>query len=174
MEFTFDTAYNLKTLTALSRTLRKTIRKKRSRRAHIFGWLVIVLSLFISLPFGKDDYSITFRTVLTWLVVAILFATLIFEDTLNGYVALRRGLPGLTHSHVVFNSEGYHSSTDIGQSDFPYANVTMLAETKDYFVFVFSKSHGQIYDKRSISGGTVDEFREFISTQFKKPVQLLK
>ena len=39
-----------------------------------------------------------------------------------------------------------------------------LAETEKYFVFVFSQSHAQVYDKTSISGGTIDDFREFIKS----------
>ena len=50
MEFTFDTAYDQKTVTAMVRALRKTQRKKRSRRSHILGWAVIVLGTLLSSP----------------------------------------------------------------------------------------------------------------------------
>lgn len=39
MEFTFDTVYDQRAVTAMAHGLRKTIRKKHSRRSHIFaGW----------------------------------------------------------------------------------------------------------------------------------------
>ena len=47
MEFTTTTDYDMKTLTAMARALRKTVRKKRSRRAHIFGWIVVLLGTFL-------------------------------------------------------------------------------------------------------------------------------
>ena len=47
----------------------------------------------------------------------------------------------------------------------------MLAETKDYFVFVFGQNHAQIYSKKSITGGTVDEFRQFIANATGKEIQ---
>ena len=50
MEFTTTTDYDMKTLTAIARALRKTVRKKRSRRAHIFGWIVVLLGTFLLLP----------------------------------------------------------------------------------------------------------------------------
>lgn len=35
MEFVFDTVYNQKAVATMARTLRKTIRKRKSRRSHI-------------------------------------------------------------------------------------------------------------------------------------------
>ena len=49
--------------------------------------------------------------------------------------------------------------------------ITQLAETPDYFVFVFDQSHGQAYDKRTLIGGTADEFRSFIESKTGKSVQ---
>jgi len=41
MEFRFETVYNQKAFTSMAKALRKTIRKKRSKRSHIFGWMVV-------------------------------------------------------------------------------------------------------------------------------------
>ena len=49
----------------------------------------------------------------------------------------------------------------------------MLAEADDYFVFIFSQSHAQVYDKKSISGGTIEEFREFIKGVTGKEIQAI-
>lgn len=37
MEFGFETVYNQEALTVMARAIRKTARKKRSRRLHIFS-----------------------------------------------------------------------------------------------------------------------------------------
>ena len=47
MEFQFETRYDQKGLNALARALRKTIRKKRSRRSHIFGWCIVALDVLL-------------------------------------------------------------------------------------------------------------------------------
>ena len=47
MKFTFETEYNHKALTVMAKTLRKTVRNKKSRRSHIIGWLLVVLSVFL-------------------------------------------------------------------------------------------------------------------------------
>jgi len=162
MEFKIETAYNQEAVTVMAKAIRKTARKKRSRRSHVLGTIVIVFAVLLTLPLGNTEFSLDFRTIITWLVAAIILFTLIFEDKINGYIAIKRMLPGLKKAIVIFNADGYHSETEIGSSDFKYSTIMLLAESADYFVFIFSQSHAQIYSKKTITGGTVEEFREFI------------
>lgn len=130
-----------------------------------------MLAILLTLPLGDKTFVLDFKTIITWLVAAILFFTLIFEDKINGYVARKRMLPGLDKASVTFSTDGYRSETEIGSSDFKYSTIMMLAETADYFVFVFSQSHAQIYSKKSLTGGTIAEFREFIKNATGKEIQ---
>lgn len=173
MDFQFETAYDQEALTVMAKALRKTIRKKRSRRSHILGTIVIAFALFLTLPLGNEVYVLTAKKVLTWIVAAIILLTLIFEDRLNGVIAKKRMLPGLEKAIVTFKEEGYHSVTEIGSSDFTYSTIQMLVETTDYFVFIFSQNHAQIYSKSSLTGGTADEFRTFIQKATDKTIQKL-
>lgn len=171
MEFKCETAYNQEAISNMAKAIRKTARRKRSKRSHILGVIVIILALLLTLPLGDKVFVLDFRTVITWFVAAILFFTLIFEDKINGYIARKRMLPGLAKATVTFKEDGYHSETEVGSSDFKYSTIALLAETKDYFVFVFSQSHAQIYSKQSITGGTIQEFREFITNVTGKEIQ---
>ena len=163
MEFKFKTAYDQKAVTSMARALRKTVRRKRSRRSRVFSAIVVILALLLVLPLDGEPIEFSFNTVLTWLVVAVLVLVLVFEDWINGYIAKKRMLPGLDHALVTFTGEEYNSETALGTSQFKYDNINALAETDDYFVFLFGKNHAQIYDKRTISGGTIEEFRGFIT-----------
>lgn len=169
MRFMIETVYDQKALTAMARALRKTIRSKRSRRSHVFGWIVTIMALLLSF----NAAEVNGRLVVTVLVAAAIVIALIFEDFINGYVAKKRGLPGLDRSLVTFHEEGYHSSTPIGTSDFQYDTILRFAETKDHFVFVFSVSHAQVYDKRNLSGGTAAEFAAFISEKTGKQLEVV-
>lgn len=162
MKFKCETAYNQEALSIMAKVIRKTVRRKRSKRSHVFGVLVSIFALLLTLPLGDKEFVLDFRTIITWGVVAILIFTLIFEDKINGYVARKRMLPGLEKAIVTFNEDGYHSETEVGSSDFKYDTIALLAETNEYFVFIFSQSHAQIYSKKSIAGGTIEEFREFL------------
>ena len=162
MEFKFETAYNQEAITAMAKALRKTVRSKKSHRSHIFGVIVVIMAILLTLPIGDKEFVLNFKTIITWLVAAVLIFVLLFEDKINGYMARKRMLPGLAQSIVTFREDSYYSETEVGNSEFKYHNIISLAETSDYFVFLFSQNHAQVYDKKSIAGGTMEEFREFI------------
>ena len=54
MEFRFETDYDQETLTAMARGLRKTVRRKRSRRTHIFAGIVLVIGLASTVLPGQN------------------------------------------------------------------------------------------------------------------------
>ena len=107
MEFKCETAYNQEAVSDMAKAIRKTARRKRSKRSHIFGVIVIILALLLTLPLGDKAFVFDFRTIFTWFVAAILFFTLIFEDKINGYVARKRMLPGLAKAIVTFTTSGH-------------------------------------------------------------------
>ena len=171
MEFTFETTYDRKATTAMAKGLRKTVRKKHSRRSHFFGWIVIILGLLLSWP---SEAGIEQKNVITWIVIAILLLVTVFEDRLNGWLARKRMLPGSVHSKVCFREDGYRSETAAGNTDWKYETITAMAETKDYFVFLFGKNHAQVHDKRTMTGGTPEEFRAFLQEKTGKDIETLK
>ena len=173
MEYTFETLYNQEALTIMAKCLRKTVRRKKSKRSHIFGWIVVILAVILSVASDAESFAIDFKKVITWAAALAIVVSFIFEDWLNGYFAKKRMLKGTEKSTSTFDTEtpnAFVSETAIGKSEFSYDKVAQIAETERYFVFIFSENHAQVYDKVSISGGTVDEFREFISKVTNKTV----
>ena len=122
----------------------------------------MVLALLLSFLPGEDGFSVTFKTVFTWLVVLVMVLSLLFEDSINGYFARKRALPGTEQTKTIFKPDGYRSVNAAGETLWSYGNVKTVAETGDYLVFVLNQNHAQVYDKRTISGGTEAEFREFL------------
>ena len=170
MEFVFETDYDRKAMTAMAKGLRKTVRKKHSRRSHIFGWIVIALGLLLSWPSEEVKAS----DVLVWAAIAVMLGALVFEDRLNGYFARKKILPGTSHAKAIFTEDGYRSETQMGNTEWKYENITAMAELPDSFVFLFSKNHAQVYDKRTLTGGTAEEFRAFMREQTGKTVDAVK
>lgn len=174
MELTFETTYNQKAMTTMARALRKTVRKKHSRRSHIFGWIITVLAVLLVLPIGEREVVFNFRTVITWAVIVIIVATLLFEDWINGYIARKRMLPGTAFALCTFGEDDYVSETKAGKTEWKYENIETIAETKDYFVFLFGKNHAQVYDKNSLQGGSIEEFRTFLVKKTEKEIWSVK
>ena len=171
MNITFETTYDQKALCAMARALRKTIRKKHSRRSHAIGWSIVVLGLLLSFVAGESGFVVTGKTVLTWFVVVAVAVTLIWEDRINGYFAGKRALPGMTVTTTTFDEEGYTSVNGAGETRWKYENLQRVAESTEYFVFVLNANHGQAYQKKSMAGGTAEEFRAFLEEKLGKPVE---
>lgn len=173
MEFTFETVYDQKTVTAMVRALRKTQRKKRSRRSHIFGWIVIALAVLLMV----SDFVNAKADIGTWVTLAtvlVLLAVLTWEDAINAYLARKRTLPGLVKNTVTFREDAYRSVTEMGNTEWFYENILDVIEMPGYFVFLFSKNHAQIFDKATMTGGSAGDFRTFIAAKTGKEVTFIK
>ena len=174
MEFTFETVYDQKAVTAMAHGLRKTIRKKRSRRSHVFGWLVIVLVLLLTLPLDGEPLQIEGRTIITWAAGLMVLITLLFEDKINAWIARGRMMAGTDRAVCTFTQDGYCSESAAGKTEWHYENIRYIAEDKNYFVFIFDKNHAQVYAKQGMTHGTAEEFRTFIAEVTGKEVQCIK
>ena len=170
MEFTFETSYNQKTLTTMAKALRKTVRKKRSRGSHILGWVVMIMGALLAVNSLRSGVVFNAKNIVTWLAILAIFIVFIWEDALNGYIAKKRMLKGTEKATSIFTEEGFASITEIGKTEWNYDKVMQIAETKDYFVFIYSANHAQVYDKSSISGGSVEEFETFIEEKTGKKI----
>lgn len=171
MGIQFETDYNMETLTAMAKGLRKTVRRKRSRRVHIFAAVVLVLGILTILATVAGGEPLGASGVVTLLVVILVS---LFEDRLNAWFARKRLLPGTEHAVATFEEDGYVSATGVTESRFSYAQIVAVAETARYFVFALSSHHTQAYDKRTIRGGSVEDFRAFIAEKTGKPIANIK
>jgi hypothetical protein len=100
-------------------------------------------------------------------------AALLFEKSINGYVARRRGLTGTDQGTTVFQDESFIATAVISKTKFLYDKVNWLDETDGYFEFSYDKSFAQACDKSKLSGSTVEEFRKFITEKAGKAAEKL-
>lgn len=173
MEYIFETNYDKKTLKMMARIVRKTVRKKHSRRSHVFGWIVVILGiLMLFLNGGFSD--INFQEIITGMAVLIIIIALLFEDQINGYMAGKRMLSGTKSAITKFTEDGYISEVKAGTTEWKYENIELIAETSDYIAFVFGQNHAQLFEKNSLTGGTIDGFRVFIKDKTGKQIYQIK
>lgn len=160
MPISFKTEYDRKTMTAMARALRKTVRSPRSRRSHRAGWLLAAVAPGLAVWQAAGGHRL--QCGVTVLAAAALAVALLWEDRINGYVARRRLLPGTERATATFNEEEFVSHTEVGTTVFRYEKVEAVAESTDYFFLLYDAGHAQAYAKAGISGGTVEEFRALI------------
>ena len=152
--FSFETDYDMNTFMAMARALRMTVRKKHSKRSLVFGLGVAALGVASIIMWGPK--------LLTIAAIAVILLALLFQDRLNAWFAMKRMLSGMERAQSDFYEDRYVSATDIGTTEWHYDKIKAIAEDKVYFIFIFSESHTQAYDKRKMSGGTGADFRDFI------------
>ena len=101
--FSFETDYNMNTFISMARALRKIVRKKHSKRSHIFGWGVVVLGAVSVFLWGPK--------VLTIAAIIVLILALLFEDRLNAWFAMKRMLKGMEKARSDFYEDRYISES---------------------------------------------------------------
>ncbi len=163
MNFTFTTEYTVKSLSVMAKGLRKTLRSRKNRRSHVFGWIVVALAILLLIPRPGEIFQPTVSNIITAFGCGIIIYTLIFEDHINGFFAHKRMIEGMSPAVCTFEEDSYTSSTAVGTTTFGYENIKAIAENNDYFVFLMDKNHGQLYDKSTIIGGTIQQFSRFIT-----------
>ena len=174
MAFAFETDYDRKAFTATARCLRKTVRKKRSRRVHIFAGIVLACGLFLGIGRILSDGALRWRSFVTLISPLILIFISLFEDRLNGWIGRRSLLPGIEYASTTFLEDGYILRTSVTESKFSYTQILAIAETQRYFVLALSKNQAQTFDKENMSGGSFEDFRALLAEKNGLPSQFVK
>ena len=174
--FTVKTTYDLKTLTVMARALRKTLRKGHSiltriiTSAFIAALLFIVVGYFLIGEVGENLFMLAFDVG----TIVMLLLIMLMEDTLNGWIAGKQMLPGGRDGETTFEADTYTTTTAAVTSTWTYGQIMAICETEEYFVFLLSKKHGQIFNKKGLQDGDWQDFRAFIMERTGKPIQNIK
>lgn len=169
MEFTCKTVYDRRVLAAMSRALRKTLRKKIDRTLKIFSCVVSLIALITILD---PKQSLWVRGVYSVLVFLMLFVQW-KGDSLNAIFARRKALPGMEVCRTRFYPDYYESEITGAVTRWQYDKIQALVETKQYIIFVLSKDHAQAYEKGKLEGESTERFCSFLEETTGKKVQYI-
>ena len=161
-------------MTVAARAMRKVLRRKRSILWAVFGWSVFFINALLLIPFDGEPFTLDVRTVTSLLVEVMLLSVLLFQDWLNGMIACKNTLAGTKEYHVVFGEESYTVVTEVTTSMFRYELIDAMAESQDYIIFLMKKRYAQPLDKRTLTGGTVEEFKRFLEEKTGKTFRRVK
>ena len=161
-------------MTIASRAMRKVLRRKRSILWAIFDWSVFFINALLLIPFDGEPFTLDAGTVISLLVEVMLLSVLLFQDRFNGMIARKNTLAGTKEYHVVFGEESYTVVTEVTTSTFRYEPIDALAESQDYIILLMKKRYAQPLDKRTLTGGTVEEFKRFLEERTGKSFRRVK
>ena len=174
MTFEIHSDITNRTMTAAARAMRKVMRRKRSILWAVFGWSVFLFNALLLIPFDGEPFTLDASTVMSLLVEVMLLSVLLFQDRFNGMIARKNALAGTKDYHVAFGEESYTVVTAVTTSTFRYELIDALAESQDYIIFLMKKRYAQPLDKRTLTGGTVEELKRFLEEKTGKDFRRVK
>ncbi len=167
MEFTFKMNYDLKAMTTMAKAVRKGLQEEQNKKSMLMGWIFVALTLFIILLSEK----------LGWMQIAALVidagfaAYLIWQDSVNGYLALKKLPEKMRTGKWLFREDGYFSDTEAGESDYSYENIFIIVESDGYMILVFHEGTAHIIELSTIEGGSADDFRRLLRKKTSLTIQ---
>lgn len=157
--FIIQTEIDRKSMTALARMTRRTLRRGRNGPVRMLAWFVVVLELLLTFLYIRAGAG---GWLVNLLLACVMLACILGEDYVNGAIGLRQILPSGRSVNAAFKEDGYVHRTQAGESWWPYRQIKTIVESRDHFAFLLDRTHGQIYDKHGFAWGDPDGFREFI------------
>ena len=174
MTFEIHSDITNRSMTIASRAMRKVLRRKRNIIWAIYGWSVFFINTLLLIPFDGEPFTLDASTVISLLVEVMLLSALLFQDRINGMIACKNTLAGTKEYYVVFGEESYTVVTEVATSTFRYELIDALAESQDYIILLMKKRYAQPLDKRTLTGGTVEEFKRFLEEKTGKTFRRVK
>ena len=174
MTFEIHSDITNRSMTVAARAMRKVMRRKRSILWAVFGWSVFLFNALLLIPFDGEAFTLDASTVISLLVEVMLLSVLLFQDRFNGMIACKNTLAGTKEYHVAFGEDSYTVVAAATTSTFRYELIDALAESQDYIIFLMKKHYAQPLDKRTLTGGTVEEFKRFLEEKTGKTFRRVK
>ena len=174
MTFEIHSDITNRSMAVAARAMRKVLRRKRNIIWAIFDWSVFFINALLLIPFDGEPFTLDAGTVISLLVEVMLLSVLLFQDRLNGMIACKNTLAGTKDYHIAFGEESYTVVTAVTTSTFRYELIDALAESQDYIIFLMKKRYAQPLDKRTLSGGTVEELKRFLEEKTGKTFRRVK
>ena len=167
MELTFQLNYDVKAMTVMARAMRKGLQEAQDKKSKIIGWIFVALTVLILLFSERFGWM----QIAACIFIAGFACYLIWPDTVNGYLALRKLPAKMRTGKWLFRDDGYYSDTEAGESDYSYQNIFMMVESQNYMILVFHEGNAHIIDMSTIQGGTADDFRRLLRRETSLTIQ---
>ncbi len=104
----------------------------------------------------------------------MLLSVLLFQDRFNGMIARKNTLRAQRNIMSHSGEDSLYVVTAVTTSTFHYELIDALAESQDYIILLMKKRYAQPLDKRTLTGGTVEEFKRFLEEKTGKTFRRVK
>ena len=167
MELSFKMNYDLKAMSTMAKAVRKGLQEEQDKRSKIIGWVFVALTLLILMFSEKFGWM-----QIAALILIIGFAVyLVMQDTVNGYLAMKKLPEDMRTGTWLFREDGYFSDSKAGESDYSYENIFLIVESQGYMILLFHDGKAHIIDMSTVQGGTEADFRRLLRKKTSLTIQ---
>lgn len=167
-----QTTIDRRAMTALAKMTRKTVRRGRNGPVRLVAWLVVILEAYLTFIYIRAGLE---GWLVNVLLGGIMLGCILSEDLVNGAIGLKKLSPGALEVNTAFQEDScYVCRSRDGERWWPYSEIMMVVESRDYFALLLDRKYGQIYDKRGFTWGTPEEFRELIRKKTGLKIQAVR
>lgn len=167
-----QTTIDRRAMTALAKMTRKTVRRGRNGPVRLVAWLVVILEAYLTFIYIRAGLE---GWLVNVLLGGIMLGCILSEDLVNGAIGLKKLSPGALEVNTAFQEDScYVCRSRDGERWWPYSEIMMVVESRDYFALLLDRKYGQIYDKRGFTWGTPEEFRELIRKKTGLKIQTVR
>ena len=167
-----QTTIDRRAMTALAKMTRKTVRRGRNGPVRLMAWFVVILEAYLTFIYIRAGLE---GWLVNVLLGGIMLGCILSEDRVNGAIGLKKLSPGELEVNTAFQEDScYVCRSRDGERWWPYSEIMMAVESGDYFALLLDRKHGQVFDKKGFTWGTMEEFRELIRKKTGLKIQYIR
>ncbi len=168
-----QTEIDQRSMTALAKMTRKTVRRGRNGPVRMLAWFVVILETYLAVIYLQASLD-GWQT--NALLGGIMLACILSEDRVNGIVGLRHTPADSRVVNTAFPEEEscFICRSQAGEKWWPYSQIERVVENRDYFALLLDRKHGQVFDKKGFSWGTEEEFKALLQKKTGLKVQYIR
>ena len=136
------------------------------------GTAVLGLGVYYALAVARGDQdfvAIALAAIGLYLGAQLLWMGIRYYDYF-AWQAMRKIPAGALENFYSFEAEQVVISNRMRSGSYAYSQFGAVCETKEYFLFYFSRRNGYILAKSGIQGASAAELRDFLNEKLAEPV----
>ena len=172
MSFVFDTLYDQRAMVTLYRAVGKMRPNRKRQVLRVLCGLMALAMAGVGVTLWSREGASPVAVLQIVLGVLVMGGVLLLTQY-QAASSLRRLPGGRLRFTATFDEEGYMVSNRGQGPRERYEDVWAVCETERYLLVMLDGAHAHLLDKNGLSGGSLEEFKRFLTEKTGKSIRQL-